>query len=191
MSLIPIAAPLIRRAVDDDGYALDLHKAVAADGRVLEGLIYSAIRPEDLTWLTPTQWQWFARWRQALGGKLDQVVLFHLAGFATNRFTRFEVRTLVLRDPNTNRLASELSDYPSQLTDVGLAWLTTEAQTTQYPLELMRDSLQCATEASWFALRELTSLGDERGLLVLEQLNNFADVRGISSEVTSRWRYER
>jgi hypothetical protein len=189
MSLIPVAAPLIRRAVDDDNYAQDLREAVAADERLFHDLVYSTVREVDLGRLTPSQWQWFARWRQSLGGELDQVVLFHLARSAVTRFARFEVRALVLRDPYTNELATEASYHPNEIGDVGLRWLAAEADTTQLPLELMRDALQCATEASWFALRQLTALNDERGRLVRAGLDDFSAGREIDPAIKRRWRF--
>jgi len=41
-------------------------------------------------------------------------------------------------------------------------------------LELMRDALQCATEASSFLLKQLTSLDGRRGDLVSKRLEEFA-----------------
>ena len=194
MSLIPLAAQLIRRAVEDDVYAQDLRDAIAADERAFEGLIHGVVHPADLGWMTPTDWQWFARFRQALGGGLDGVVLSYLAEAATTRFARFDVRALVLRDPRTNQLAPEASDLPHRLDDtglgdIGLDWLSAEAHATRDPLELTLDALQCATEASWFVLRQLTSLGDERAIFVGEQLDAFARQREITPETTRRWRF--
>jgi len=191
MSLIRVAAPLIRLAAVDENYGRDLHDAVTADEDTFVGLVRAQIQPVELGWLKPTEWLWFARWRQATGAGLDEVVLPHLARSALTRSARFEVRSLVLRDPSTNRVAPE---YPNTLwrTEIGLRWLNDQARDPHVdPRELALDSLQCATEASWFALRRLTSGDDERGLLVREQLNGFADLRGISPEVTSRWRYQR
>jgi hypothetical protein len=67
-----------------------------------------------------------------------------------------------------------------------LNWLSEQARGAgdkEAALELMRDSLQCATQASWYLLRQLTSLGDDRGDSVREQLDDFARERGI----TARW----
>jgi hypothetical protein len=127
MSAIQVAAPLIRLAAADDGYAQNLHDAVATDQHrpgpydAYLGLVEAGIQPAELGWLKPTEWQWYASWRQALGGKLDEVVLLHLAACAGTRFARFEVRALVLRDPNTNRAASEHSTPPEldELKEVG------------------------------------------------------------------------
>jgi hypothetical protein len=190
MSLIQLAAPLIRLAAADDGYALDLDDAVAADDRALEGLVAAEIQPDELGVLKPTEWLWFARWRQALGGGLDREVLFHLARYAATPFARFEVRSVVLCDDSTNGLAREFINPSQRPDDIGLDWLTAQAQDPRVdPRELALDSLQCATEASWFVLRQLTSLDDERGQLVRDQLDRFAAERDIGAEVASRWRY--
>jgi hypothetical protein len=186
MSLIPLAAPLIRLAAVDDGYAQDLHDAVDADREaLLNGLVRAQVQKADLAELTPTQWQWYASWRQELGGGLNRVVLDHLTASASTRFARFEVRELVLRDPQTNQLAARSRDLPAGSDAIGLNWLSEQAQGAgdDDALELMRDSLQCATQASWFLLRQLTSLGEGRGELVRERLDAFPRGRGI----TARW----
>jgi hypothetical protein len=55
-------------------------------------------------------------------------------------------------------------------------------------LELTRDALQCATKASWFLLRKLTSLDDvERRNLVNDLLREFAEKRGLGEEFTNQW----
>ena len=51
----------------------------------------------------------------------------------------------------------------------------------------MNDALQCATEASWFVLRELTSL-HERADFVQAELDAFAIEREVAPEITRRWR---
>jgi hypothetical protein len=188
MSLIQVAAPLIRLAAADDGYAQDLDDAVAADKNAYEGLINTSIRPAELGCLNPTEWQWFASWRQAHGGSLDEVVLLHLADFAVTRFARFEVRALVLRDPHTNQLATLLEGHPPPRGSVGLNWLVTQVQEPRVdPRELALDSLQCATEASWFVLRQFTSREDERGEVVQKLLGEYAKRDDVDSAITRLW----
>jgi hypothetical protein len=179
--------------MEDDGYAQDLRDAVDADELAFR-LVIGPVAPSDLAWMTPTEWQWFARWRQALGGRLDRSLLGHLSAAAGTRFARFEVRALVLRDPHTNLVAAEIGDRRGQHDDIGLNWLRAQADETRNPLEaleLARDSLQCATEASWFVLRQLTSLGDDRADFVTGQLDAFAEQNGVTSEITWRWRSAR
>ena len=188
MSLIQVAAPLIRLAAADDGYAQDLHDAVTTDAGAYSGLVAAAIEPAELGCLKPTEWQWFASWRQALGGRLDAVVLLHLAMSAGTRFARFEVRALVLRNPDTNRIASEFIKPPESDKEVGLNWLIAQVHDPRVdPSELMHDSLQCATEASWFVLRQLTSLDDHRGDLVRKELDSLRRADEIDSAITKRW----
>jgi hypothetical protein len=191
MSLIPLAAPLIRLAAVDDGYAQDLHDAVFADRQTLvSGLVEAQVQEADLVELTPTQWQWYASWRQELGGGLDRVVLVHLTDSALTRFARFQVRELVLRDRPTNALAREFAGpAPDRPDAIGLNWLSEQARQAQVDqaLELMNDALQCATEASWFLLRQLTSLRNEVGRSVGQQLELFADRREITPQFRARW----
>ncbi len=80
MSLIQVAAPLIRLAAVDEGYGEVFHDAVTADEGAFLGLVQAQIQPVELGWLKPTEWLWFARWRQALGGRLDEVVLLASRG---------------------------------------------------------------------------------------------------------------
>jgi hypothetical protein len=191
MSLVQIAAPLIRLAAADDGYAQDLRDAIADDDRAYVGLVTAEIQPAELGWLKPTEWQWFANWRQSLDGELDPVVLSHLATSAASRFARFEVRALVLRDSYTNQLASEVHNVPDIDNAVGFRWLVGQIHEPRVdPRELARDSLQCATEASWFVLRQLTSLDDrDRANLVDKMLDDFATSFEIDPALTGRWRY--
>lgn len=69
MTLIPLAAALIRQVVLDENYRLDLEAAVTQDDAVARGLIEEPVTPDDLPWLSPNQWQWFAYWRQSEGGR--------------------------------------------------------------------------------------------------------------------------
>ncbi len=216
MSLIPLAAPLIRLAATDMEYAQDLRKAVA-DDQARSGLVRSQVQEDDLAELTSSQWQWYASWRQELDGALDRVVLDHLTDSAATRFARFEVRELVLRDPLTNAAALEGDDLSDRPDAIGLNWLSRQAKSAriirdfdqipdeelaevfeQMPdevlelirdeaLELMDDALQCATEASWFLLRRLTSLNDDRGRSVSEQLRDFVRRRDIAPRIWELW----
>ena len=113
MRLVSLAAEKIRLAAADEDRAQDLFAAVESenneadgDGGLLHVLIERpAVVEEELEVLTPAEWQWFATWRQALGGGLDQTVLNYLTDCATRRFARYQVRALVLRDPETNDAA--------------------------------------------------------------------------------------
>jgi hypothetical protein len=152
MRLVSLAAPRIRLAAADEDYAQELSAAVESErnesdggGQTLRGLIESTVVKEELEALTPAEWQWFASWRQALGGRLERIALDHLMDHATTRFARYEVRALVLRDPETNAAArilepplgvgdSELEDLDDSeraqvvRDSVGLTWLREQAQ---------------------------------------------------------------
>jgi hypothetical protein len=257
VSLIVLSAPLIRLAAAYDGYAQDLFEAVDTDGRSKEGLVQGPISEDELSQLTPTEWQWYANWRQSLGGKLDRRLLDYLTAAVSTRFARFEVRALVLRDGRTNRAALGYNNYPDgDDTDgtLGLHWLSEQAygvrvfnsfrpaetywrseyagdqeqsdpalgneepqyqgpqresdddELSDYPRaaarayaaewdELVTDALQCATDASWYLLRELMSdtfvlppdprfgsvaAASERIALVEQRLNAFANERGLN-----------
>jgi hypothetical protein len=52
--------------------------------------------------------------------------------------------------------------------------------------ELMDDALQCATDASWFLLSRLTTLGEYRSTIVTA-LTEFADDRNVSQALRQRW----
>jgi hypothetical protein len=223
MSLISLAAPLIRLAATDDDHAQELFDAVdprrdpEGDREAFDGLIQTGVRPHELAALTSTQWQWFANWRQALGGQLDPVVLNYLTDSASTRFARFEVHALVLRDPSTNADSLEGDNLANRPDAIGLNWLSRQAKGARIiegfdripdealaevfeqmadevfelmrdeALELMRDALQCATEASWFLLRRLTSLNDDRGRSVSEWLRDFVRTREIEPRIWERW----
>ncbi|MFF4391142.1 hypothetical protein ACFY0G_30815 [Streptomyces sp. NPDC001552] len=186
MSLIQISAELIRRAVVDDGYAQDLRDAVAADQGALKGLAYAPIVEDDLGWLAPSEWQWFAHWRQSMSGPLDETILRHLALAAVTRYARFDLRGIVLRDQRTNELALEAGPRETRH-DLGLRWLAAEAHKFPDNIEVAGDALQYATEASWFTLRVLTSIDDERGEQVRAQLREFAAQRQLGEQITHRW----
>lgn len=155
MRLVSLAAERIRLAAADEDRAQDLFAAVESEsngadggGGLLHALIeYAGAAEEELEVLTPAEWQWFAVWRQALGGGLDQIVLDYLTDSATTRFARYEVRALVLCDPETNdaaprgmelldevrrpQLPKEVraEDLPAEVRQsVGLMWLWEQAQ---------------------------------------------------------------
>jgi|SRR5271166_1286820 len=249
MSNIAASAALIRLAVVDDGYAQDLFEAVDTDERTRQELVHGRISEDELAKLTPAEWQWYANWRQSMGGTLDRRLLDYLTAAVSTRFARFEVRALVLRDGRTNQAALEYESYPGgDETDgtLGLRWLSEQAhgervfdsfrpaetywregdEEDRPPAdrvpgndelqdqewresydddrrnyiaaerrafveewhELVTDALQCATEASWYLLRELMSnafvtpaaLG--RNELVQRRLNAFAEERGLNPE---------
>ena len=121
-------AQLIRLAAVDDNYAQDLYDSVVDDGESMEALVFSAVDASDFAQLTPTEWQYYANWRQSLGGRLDQTLLDYLTDSVTTRFARFQVRALVLRDPETNTSAAawngNLSRPPN---DIGCEWLRRQA----------------------------------------------------------------
>jgi|GEM_PF-7066786 len=121
-------AQLIRLAAVDDNYAQDLYDTVVDDEESTEALVSSAIDESDFAQLTPTEWQWYANWRQSLGGRLDQTLLDYLTDSVTTRFARFQVRALVLRDPDTNASAAAWNGNPSKPpNDIGCEWLRRQA----------------------------------------------------------------
>jgi hypothetical protein len=216
MSLISLAAPRIRLAAADEGYEQELCNAVREGDEAFRTLVYSPVQRQELAALTSTEWQWYANWRQALGGQLDPVVLDHLTAVASTRFARYAVHKLVLRDPETNQRAPQFREPPPDGPGAnGLKWLDDQAQgrrvieanlrrlergervgADEMPelrrneaLELMRDALQCATEASWFLLRRLTSLEDPFGAgdSVRKELGAFVSSRNIESRIWERW----
>jgi len=188
MSLIPLAAHLIRLAATDAECAQDLRDAVFADDQAVSGLVEADVQNQELAELTSTQWQWYASWRQELGGDLSRTVLDHLTANAATRFARFEVRELVLRDPPTNQYVAAADDRRGAEPPVGLTWLSEQAQGAggDEAIELMDDALQCATDASWFLLRQLTSLSESRGA-VRRALEEFANAREISAGLRQSW----
>src|ERR1700761_5443944 len=123
MSLIPLAAPLIRLAATDDEYAQDLYDAIA-DQQAFDRLVRGPIQEADLVELSPTQWQWYASWRQELGGELDRVVLDHLTRSALTRFARVQFPELVLRDRETNQYAPRFAGISGDYENTGLNWLS-------------------------------------------------------------------
>jgi hypothetical protein len=117
----------------------------------------------------------------------------------------------VLCDRRTNELASDSVNPPDGPDGLGLRWLRSQALRRsidddafserwrrvrdEEALELTTDALQCATDASWFLLRQLLSVDrdqppspveEERRGLVLRLLRVFAEER----ELNPRW-YDR
>jgi hypothetical protein len=121
-------AQLIRLAAVDGNGAQDLYDSVVDDGPSMEALVLNAVDADDIAQLTPTEWQWYANWRQSLGGRLDRTLLEYLTDSVTTRFARFQVRALVLRDRDTNASAAawngDLSKPPN---DIGCEWLRRQA----------------------------------------------------------------
>lgn len=191
MSLISVAAALVRQAAADENYSQDLHDAVRDDPDALEDLVYKPVEETELGWLSASEWLWFARWRQDLGGPLDGRVLSHLdlVLAAASRASRFEFRGLVMRDPASNIAAVEATSRQGARRDVGLQWAERHAQNFPESLEVARDALQYATPAAWFTVRVLTSLDGPRGQDVGDWLDQIADQRQIDPEVTGRWRF--
>jgi hypothetical protein len=186
VSLIPIAAELIRRAAIDENYAIDLDNSIRTDEATFAGLLYAGIDTDDLRWLWPSEWLWFVRWRQSRGGTLQLTVLEYLESIGGSRASRFQLRYLVMRDPATEESVRLSHETPSA-ESVGLTWLERHARTFPDSGETARDALQVATEPAWFTLRVLTSLDDPRSRELRAQLRAFADTNEIGSEITSRW----
>jgi hypothetical protein len=188
--LISVAAQIIRTAAADDDFAQEFYEAITADQDARQYLISEPVRPNEIDWLSPSEWLWFAQWRQDLGGPLDPVVLDHLdqALPIASRVFRFDLRGLVMRDDSSND-AADSQAANQELTDIGLRW--TERHARQFPdsLEVARDALQYATPAAWYALRILTALDDPRSAQVTEWLDQIAAENGISPEIRRLWRF--
>ncbi len=191
MSVIPVAAALIRQAVADENYAQNLHDAVHENPPAWHGLVDDPVEETELGWLSPSEWLWFARWRQDLGGSLDPQVLSHLdLVLATaSRASRFEFRGLIMRDPAANLAATEAISRQDGYEDVGLQSAERHARDFPDTLEVARDAVQYATPAAWFTIRVLTSLDDQRAQQVRVWLEQFAAQRQIDTEVTSLWEF--
>jgi hypothetical protein len=191
VSLIPVAAALIRQAADDENYAQDLHDAIQENPPALHGLIDDPVKETELGWLSPSEWLWFARWRQDLGGSLDPQILSHLdLVLATaSRASRFEFRGLIMRDPSANFAAGEAMSRQRRYEDVGLQAAERHAQNFPGSLEIARDAVQYATPAAWFTIRVLTSLDDQRAEQVRGWLDQIAEQRRLDPEVSSLWEF--
>lgn len=190
MSLISVAAQLIRTAAADDDFAQEFYEVIAADQDARQYLVSELVREDELGWLSPSEWLWFAEWRQDLGGTLDQVVLDHLdqALPTASRVFRFDLRGLVMRDDSSND-AAESQAVNQELPDIGLRW--TERHARQFPdsLEVARDALQYATPAAWYTVCVLTALDDSRSAQVTQWLGQMAAENEIGPEVTRLWRF--
>lgn len=184
MSLVPLAAELVRRAASDEGYALDLERAIE-NRTARRGLIRAPIEPQELRALSPGDWLWFMLWRQNRGAALDDVVLTHLTSLGTSRAFRFELRGLVMRDAKTE---AELKNETDR--SVGLSWLAAQALEAPNPLEVVQDALQYATEPAWFTIRSAVSSVGERGAPVRGMLRAFALERELDARIPSAWGLE-
>lgn len=129
MSRVSQMAQLIRLAVADDYCAQDFYDAVVDDDGAMAALVFRAVEERDFPQLTATEWLWFANWRQSRGGTLDEELLLYLTASLTSRSARFQVRALVLRDPETNRNAIERRhDQANSPAETGLRWLELQAR---------------------------------------------------------------
>jgi hypothetical protein len=185
MSLIPLAAQRIRDAAHDPEAAQDFYDAALASGQMSD-LVGADILDQELGELNSTEWQWYASWRQELGGDLIPTVIEHLTATSMSRYSRFKLRSLILRDPPTNRYAAAESDAGEP--PYGASWLTQQVSHAQIDqaTELMDDALQCATDASWFLLRQLTTFGEYRATIT-RTLAAFAEARSINPGLQQRW----
>jgi hypothetical protein len=154
MSLVPLAAALIRRTLADESYAIDLELAIE-DRVARRGLVDQLASDHELGALSPTEWLWFAQWRQQHGGALDPIVLEFLGSVGIGRPQRFALRGLVMRDRRTVRDVATADATES----TGLQWLATHV-TVSDPVELARDALQHATPVAWWVIDRLVT--DER-----------------------------
>jgi hypothetical protein len=189
MSLIPLVAHLIRQAAHDSEAAQDFYDAALASGQTSD-LVGADIEDQELAELNSTEWQWYASWRQELGGDLNPNLIEHLTQVSMSRYSRFKLRRLILRDPPTNLYAAAEGVNAGE-PPYGANWLTEQAGSAQIDqaTELMDDALQCATDASWFLLHQLTTLGEYRGTIV-RTLTAFAEARGINPGLRQRWGLE-
>lgn len=191
MSLIPLAAALIRQAAADENYAQNLHNAVHENPPARHGLVDDPVEEIELGWLSPSEWLWFARWRQDLGGSLDPQILRHLnLVLATaSRASRFEFRGLIMRDPAANLAATEAISRQVGYNDVGLQSAERHARDFPDSLEVARNAVQYATPAAWFTIRVLTSLDDQRARQVRGWLEQIAEQGRIDTEVRGLWEF--
>jgi hypothetical protein len=185
MSLIPLAAHHLRLAARDNESAQDFFDAVVAAGQ-MRSLVFADVEEQELHELDSTEWQWYAGWRQEHGGDLSRIVIDYLTATAVTRYARFELDALVLRDVPTNDYAAAGADADE--IPYGAIWLTDQARGAQADraTELMDDALQCATDASWFLLRQLMSLS-ESGESIRVRLGEFAEHRQINPGLRQRW----
>jgi hypothetical protein len=186
MSLIPLAAQRIREAAHDPEAAQDFYDAaLASDG--INDLVGADIVDRELDELNSTEWQWYASWRQELGGDLNPTVIEHLTRTSVSRYSRFKLRRLILRDPPTNSYAAADGVNAGE-PPYGANWLSRQVSSAQIDqaTELMEDALQCATDASWLLLRQLTTSGEYRETIT-NTLTRFADDRGINAGLRQRW----
>jgi hypothetical protein len=188
VTILRVAAELIRHAAKDENYVLDLHEA-ARDEVVFSALVLAPVQVDDLPALRPSEWLWFARWRQGMGGPLDVNLLRWIdEGVRTgSREARFRLRGLAMCDPSSERVAETAEPFGYLARDPGLTFLQEHATTFGDGFEVARDALQYASPASWFTLRVLTTERVDTGSDVRRYLTALADRLEISDEVTARW----
>ena len=196
MTLIRVAAAWIRQALDDE-FAEQSFEDAIADDEARGRLLFESLEASDLGWLTPSEWQWFGRWRQLRGGSLDTLLLNHLETEARSRAARFKLRALVMNEPTTNERANTDLDrdarpHRGDPDDVGLTFLDAHAVRTMdigvdAALELLRDAMQVATPAARYTVRVMIRGRSDASDLVRRNLRSFFDDRGVDQEVVGRW----
>lgn len=191
MSLIPLAAELIRLAATDVGYQRTLDIAMT-DDLAFRGLVSEPIDQQDLAWLSLSEWLWFLQWRQDRGGATGEIVLGYLEEQLRDgpRFLQFSLRGVALLDPVVNAEAARKVSEDLEIEGSGLRWLRNHALEVAQPLELARDALQFGTPAASYVLRILTSRREGRSSEVRAWLGRLAGARRLDREMTDQWRFE-
>jgi hypothetical protein len=190
VSILRIAAQLIRRASQDVNFSWDLDAAVQDDEEIFERMVHAAIRPSELPALSPSEWLWYAKWRQGRGGYLDQLLLEYLeAAFAGgSRYLRFQLRSLVMNDAGTlSAAASMRTQFQDESNSIGLLWIRQHILRFADSAEIARDALQNATPVAWYSLRVLSSLEGSRGQVVRGLLERLAEERELGSKIRRQW----
>lgn len=185
MTVIRVAAELIRRGSQDESYAIDLDDAVQADEALRIALLNDPIEPAEWGLLKTGEWLWFAQWRQEAGGATDASLLALLDRDlqSGSREARYRLRGLALQDREAIELAP-VAGTRSIDTPV-LGWVRQHVLEFPDPTEVVNDLLQYATPVSWFGLRVIL-LGQRReDVSVL--LSEFSERRGLSPEVRRSW----
>ncbi len=118
MTLVPLAAELIRRATQDPGYEITLFDATASG---TAARLRDPVESEELPWLSAGEWVWFAEWRLSVGWSVDIVVLDHIDRWTHTAEMRHRLVTLALRAAerdNADRAeGSWLRGYVDRLSD--------------------------------------------------------------------------
>jgi hypothetical protein len=185
VSVFRLAAELIRRAAVDDGYEQDLHDALLQQDEAALMLRDAAIDEAALRYLTPSDWLWFAEWRQGHDGTLDLGLVAYLAAATGSREQRYRLRALVMRDRDVAEEAPEARlDEPRA---AGLRWLREHARQFPEPIEVVYDALQVATEPAWFVLRVMTAPDVDRDEALRRWLVAFGEAREVPAAIQRRW----